>query len=236
MNGRRFAVALRWDLQLQWRYGFFVVGIVIAVFWIAVIRSLPTADLSGLIPVFVVGNMTVTTFFFVAGLVFFEKGEGTLEALVVTPLRWSEYLGSKVVTLTVLGGVETLAIVVGVQAGGFAWLPVALSLAVMGALYTLLGFLTALRFDSVTDFLLPAGLVVALIELPLLDFLQVWESPIFYLWPTQAVLILAEASIAPVSSAELVYAGLYSAVWVAILFALAMRSFHAFVVRSTGDR
>lgn len=46
------------------------------------------------------GNLPLATFFFIAGLVLLEKGEGTLEAQIVTPLTAGGYLASKILTLT----------------------------------------------------------------------------------------------------------------------------------------
>ncbi len=44
--------------------------------------------------VFVLGNMTIGTFYFMAGLVLLEKGDGVLEGLIVTPLRLQGATGS----------------------------------------------------------------------------------------------------------------------------------------------
>ena len=46
--------------------------------------------------------MLLATFVFLAGLLLIEKGQGTLEGLIVTPLRSSEYLLAKILSLTVL--------------------------------------------------------------------------------------------------------------------------------------
>ena len=84
----RWLAAMAWDFRLQWRYGFFLVGAIVAATAVGVLLPFPVAaeTYSFWLPVFVLGNLTVTTFYFVAGLVMFEKGEGTLEALVVTPI------------------------------------------------------------------------------------------------------------------------------------------------------
>ncbi len=69
-------------------------------------------DLNWLMGVFVIGNILITSFYFIAGLVLLERDEGTLTAQAVTPLRPWEYLFSKGISLFVLVFVENLIIVV----------------------------------------------------------------------------------------------------------------------------
>ena len=99
---RRLVAAVGWDFRLQWRFGFFLVGAIVAVVTIALLRPFVGEELGFLIPVWALGNLAVTTFYFAACLVLFEKGEGTLEAIVVSPLRPSEYLASKALSLSTL--------------------------------------------------------------------------------------------------------------------------------------
>ena len=48
----------------------------------------------------IMGNLVIGTFYFMGGLVLLEKDEGSLEARVTTPLKPTEYLSAKVLTLT----------------------------------------------------------------------------------------------------------------------------------------
>ncbi len=232
----RLAAALRWDFQLQWRFGFFAVGAIVTVVMIALLRPIMSEDLGFLIPAWALGNLAVTTFYFVACLVLFEKGEGTLEAIVVTPLRPGEYLASKALSLSVLATVETLLIVALVYPGELRWLPLAFGTFAMSLLYVLVGFWAVARYDSITEFLFPSVLYVALIQVPGIDSLGLLQSPLFYLFPSQGYLLLARAAVEPVATWQLVYAILILAFSLALFFRLAERSFLRFVIRSRGVR
>ena len=98
----RILTAVRFDFLLQWRFGLVAAGFVVLVTVCGLLWPLDLTQVGFAIPTFVLGNLTVTGFFFVAAMVMFEKDDGTLEALVVTPLRVGEYLASKVATLTLL--------------------------------------------------------------------------------------------------------------------------------------
>ena len=56
-----------------------------------------------LLLVFFLGALLGTTYMFVAAMVLFEKGESTLDAVIVSPLPTRDYILSKVVTLTGFG-------------------------------------------------------------------------------------------------------------------------------------
>lgn len=117
----RFHAALRTDLRLQLRQGFYLAGAFVAAIWIAILSQLPADGVRVALPAFLFLNGLTTTFFFVAGLVLFEKREGVLAALVVTPLRDGEYLASKVATLSLLAAVEGITIVLLGWGSNLSW-------------------------------------------------------------------------------------------------------------------
>ena len=198
--------------------------------------ELPVANVSAALPVLLFFNLNITTFYFVAGLVLYEKGEGTLEALVVTPLRTSEYLASKIATLALLAILESLAIVLLVHGAGFDWPALLLGMFLLSAMYTLFGFLSVARYDSINEYLLPSTLYVAAIQLPVLDAVGLVPSPLWWLWPTRAPLVLLEAAFRPVGWGEIAYALVWSAAWLWILHRLARGAFQRFIVRREGVR
>src|SRR4051794_35315548 len=83
VEGRLIATILC-DVRLQFRNGFYY-----ATAFVTAIYALALSQVSGeplglsiatLFPVFVLDSMVVGTFYFVAGQVLLEKGEGTLQA------------------------------------------------------------------------------------------------------------------------------------------------------------
>jgi fluoroquinolone transport system permease protein len=208
----------------------------VAAVWIAILSQLPAEGVRLALPAFLFLNGLTTTFFFVAALVLFEKREGVLEALVVTPLRGDEYLAAKVTTLTLLAGLEGLVIVLLGWGSDLRLAPVLLGCAVVGVLYTLLGFLVVFRYDSLNEFLLPASLFMTVMQLPVFSSLGVWDAPYFWLWPTKGALLLFQAGFAPIGAGAFAYALLASAFWIVLLAALVRRAFRHFIVRSEGVR
>ena len=102
----RLAATLLCDVRLQYRNGFYWAVAFLVAALLIVITRIPELDWRPVLPPLVLGNLVTATFFFMAGLVLLEKKEGTLEAQIVTPLTATDYLTSKIATLTALSIAE----------------------------------------------------------------------------------------------------------------------------------
>jgi len=227
---KRWQTAVRWDMRLQFRNGFYYAAAFIAVLMTIVLAQLPEAELPTILPVFVLGNMTIGTFYFKAGLVLLEKGDGVLEGLIVTPLRQSEYLAAKLISLTLLTLVENVAIVTAVYGLHYNLLLLALGVALMASFNVLFGFIAVARYDSINSFLLPSILITMTLTVPLLDYLGFWQSPLVYLHPVQATLLLLKGAFQPIAPWQMVYGVLYAALWIGLLFKASQRIFYRFII------
>lgn len=226
---RRILYSLRWEVVLQFRNGFYYATAFILAFWVVLYTQFPRLDLTAILPGLLIGNLLVTTFYFMAGLVMLEKGEGSLEARVVTPLRSGEYLLVKVLALSALVLIENLIIAALFSRLHFMLLPAVLGLLLAGALFSLTGFVAVVRYDTINEFLLPSMSYILFLMIPLADFFGVIHSPLFYLHPVQAALVLLEGSIRSLSPLEWIYGLGYSSAGVAVLYGLARRAFRRFV-------
>ncbi|HVR30624.1 MAG TPA: ABC transporter permease, partial [Thermoanaerobaculia bacterium] len=155
---RRLAATIRTEVRVQWRNGFYAATALVVIFSIALLRWLPRDTATLLLPVVILQNVLMNTFYFVSGLVLLERVEGTFAAQCVTPLRTGEYLGAKLVTLTALSLVESGLIAVAVF-GVARWLiAMACGIALAAALFCLAGVALVVRYDSINEFLLPSVL------------------------------------------------------------------------------
>ena len=234
---RRLVAAIGLDARLQARYGLYAVtALVVAVWgaalWLFADALRPHAAL--LVPIFVVGNLLLTTFYFVAALVLFEKGEGSLSAIATTPLRDTEYLLSKVLSLSALALVEALVIVALLSGARARWELLLPASALLAAFYTVLGFVAIVRHDSINEFLIPSiGYVFALV-VPLLGHFGLVDSVVFLPHPVEMALVLMRGAYTPepVWKVAVALAGLVA--WFAATFLWARRRFDRFVVRTAG--
>lgn len=233
MTGR-YVSTLKLNLKLQARHGFYYASILTAVITIIILKQLPVKDLGQFIPVFLINSLLLNTFYFMAGMVLFEKAEGTLQALSVTPLSVFEYLGSKAATLTLLVLAENFAIILLTYGQGFDILPVLAGTLFMSAIYILAGFIAVAKYDSISEFIMPSVLYVMALQLPLVDYLGIFRSPVFYVFPMQAPMVLMGSAFRHVEAWQVAYGVIYSLACICVAYMLARRSFKKYVIQKAG--
>lgn len=232
----RLGVALRAEVRLQWRYRFLQAGIFSGGMWLLMLLPLPQ-DLRSLAePYVMLGDMTIIGWFFIAGAVFYEKGDRTLNALVATPLRFGEYLASKLITLVALSMV--IAIFVATATHGIGYnLGMLLIGGLLGApLMLLVSFITSMPFSSVSNWFLPSTIPLAALNLPIIYYSGLWEAPWFYLVPTQGPLLFFGAAFDQKALAgwQIAYGVVYPLLFAAALYLPARRMFNRYVVAKSG--
>jgi fluoroquinolone transport system permease protein len=231
---RRLLATIHCDVTLQLRQGFYYATAFVLVVCVAIVSRIPTLNLSWLLPALVLGNLMMNTFYFIGGLILLEKGEGTPEAQVVTPLRTWEYLASKIGTLTLLALVENIVIVILLAGFRFDMLPMATSIVLTSILYCLAGVVAVVRYDSINEYLMPSVLYSSLLSAPLLPYMIQWDGWVLYLHPLQATLLLAQAAFQPIVYWQLIYGVLYPMLWVSVMVYFGHRAFRRFIIAGAG--
>ena len=232
----RLAATVALDLRLQVRNGFYYAVAFVLACWFVVLTRLPPIDWGYLLPAVVFGNLVMVNFYFAAGLVLLEKGEGTLVAQVVTPLADWEYLASKTLTLAALSVVEQVVIVGSAYGGGFAAGPLVAGVVLASVLYTLTGFLLVARYRSINEFMFPSVLFTTVLSLPMLHYFGLWDTWLLHLHPFAAPLVLLGGAFRPLAPWEWAYGMLYSAAWAGLLLLAGRRAFDRFIVAREGVR
>ncbi len=230
----RLAATTRLDMTVQYRANLYVISIGLAVLIGLALRFLvPEQYIAGLIPAFYLTGIGGTTYIFVAGMVMFEKAERTMAAQIVSPLRTDEYLIAKVASLLLVVLIEsTIVLLLGAGFSGYNPLPLYVGISLMAIGMTLAGFIQASRYDSVTDFLVPATAILLVLQLPLFFITGVSDSPLWYIIPTTAPALLLQAAFVPemVETWELVYGIGYSLLWIVVLFFWARGAFYQNII------
>ena len=210
---RRLTATLETDVRLQFRNGFYFATLFVVVVSTLLLRWLP-ADISRLIlPVVILQNVLMNTFYFASGLLLLERVEGTFVAQSVTPLRPGEYLASKVLTLTVLSLAESLSIAAAVF-GIDTWLvTMGLGIALSAILFSLAGVALVVRYHSVNEFLLPSVGYTFLLTLPVLGVFGIGSAGWYLPHPLQGPLALMQIA-APHTATQWIYALAYPMLWI----------------------
>jgi fluoroquinolone transport system permease protein len=235
----RLLSTLRLELTLQYRQKFLHATVFSGLIWLAVLLPMPHRLRPVAEPYVLLGDIAIIGFFFIGGVVFFERQERTLSAVISTPLRFWEYLAAK---LTVLLAVTLVVAVTVVSiADGFSYrvAPLVAGVLLGTSLMLLVGFITSLPFRSVSDWFMTAVIPLTVMSgLPVLYYSGVWPHPIGYLIPTLGPLLLLGSAFDQVTLApwQVVYALAYPAACIAGLCRLAKALFVRYVIERSGGQ
>ncbi|WHH57809.1 hypothetical protein [Petroclostridium sp. X23] len=238
----RLSKLLKWDFVFQVKYGIVIAGIIITAVWLGMISLLPVYTMGYVIPIAFVTDFAVTGFLFIAAMLFFDKGQGTLDVIVTSPVRVSEYILSKLISLSTLicfiamGLVFGVSSIKGLEANyGFVLLASLLS----GSFFILLGFITSTFYKSFTDMIMPMGVWLAVLFIPFLTYINIdtfdFLDAIVFLWPTYSMMKIIDAIL---GDSNIIFISLSIAYIMAmnfILFRIAVKLFNRKVIGREGD-
>ena len=232
----RLLASLRYDITFQFRHGFYYAYIFISVLYILILRNLPEGVRPTVTSLVIFSDTGILGFFFIGAIILLEKAQNTLESLFVTPLRLGEYFISKVISLTLIAFLMSSVIMV--LGNGIPPFPLPFVLGVLSSsvFFTLLGFIIAARAKTLNEYFVTSLLCTFIVGIPILGFFSVFQSPLFYLFPTKASLLLIHGAFQSVPLIGFIYAILYLSIWSVLAYLWAHRRFTNYVILKVGVR
>ncbi len=239
----RLRAAMRLDVTVQVRNSLYTIGIGAGLLIAIAISQLASpSQMWAIVPTLMLLVVGSSTLLYVAGMIIFERDEGTLSANIVSPLRTTEYLGSKLITLTALATLESFVMIGGAllimrfsSAITLPNIPILLvGILAIGVIYTLIGIILIVRYEKFTDFLMPLAMVAVMLQLPFLHFLGWIEHPAFLLIPTSAPTMIMRGAYVALTGWEWLYALGYTMLSIVGLSRWAYRAFQRHVIMKAG--
>ena len=228
----RLTSTLRLDAQLQARNKvYLIIGVAAFAFPFAFDALLTPDQLQFFMPVLIMYGVSMTTVFLVGVLLLIERSQGTLSVVMVSPLRPSEYLASKLITLAGLALVESTIVAVVAYGLGWSFGWFVLAVVMRASMGVGVGVAVGVRYSSITRFLFPGILASLAFDFPNFWYFEIWPTSLFYLWPSMPPLLLAKSAFFAVEPLQLVYAFVYGPLVVGAALFWASRSIDRFVVR-----
>lgn len=225
----RILSAFKYDVKFQVRHGFYYAYLFVTVVYIAGLRLVPETYRTLATVLVIFTDPSVLGFFFIGGVLLLEKGQNTLESLFVTPLRVSEYIWSKVASLTMLSLLSSLAIAVFSLGTGVNIALLVLGVGLGSVFFTLLGFALASRARSLNQYFF-YSIPTAIFDLPLLKYLGLPDAWLYYLLPSQPELLLIEGAVGHITPGQTIYAAVALCIWIAIAYRWAQGWFYRYTV------
>lgn len=229
--------ALKQDIKFQFRHGFYYAYLVISIIYIIILLNIPWEYRPFIAGLIVFSDPAMLGFFFVGAIVLLERDENILESLFVTPLKISEYFTARVISLGVLAVLTAFLITILTIDSGINYIMLFVGLILTAVLFTLFGFTLVVRVNSVNQYLITSILYSIIIIIPVLSYLNIFDTFLFYLWPTRASLLLIIGSYTGnIKQVEGIYAVITLLIWIKIGYTWAHRWFYKYIVLKIGDK
>ncbi len=106
-----FLKLLKGEFQRLVKYRIIFFGILVSVIWVLIIALTSKAEAESLIPLLVVTDTGMMSVVLLGASFFFEKQEGSIKTLLVTPVTVWQIIGAKVLSAIFTGILSTIMIV-----------------------------------------------------------------------------------------------------------------------------
>ena len=232
---------LKWEFILLSRYKIIHISILSVVIYFLTTQAVQSLkDQTQVHSVLLFFDPALIGIMFVGALVLFEKTENVLQALVITPMNTDDYLLSKIISLTtlsILSAAIFMTLMVLFNNTSFNIMYLTLGIILTSVMLILLGFILVSQVNNINGYLLGMGMgFIVLTFPPLLLLFGLFDSPIFYIWPTQASFILFDGvfNAAHLETWEIAYGIGYQVFWIGLFYLLAKKAFHKYIVLRGG--
>jgi len=161
---------IAWDMRFQFKYGFYFIYVVLSILYILLLSAFPESWREKAAAILIFSDPAAMGLFFMGAIVLLEKSQGVLNAVAVSPVKTSEYIISKVVSLCII--TEIVALVLALAAGGEHLLLTLVGTALTSIIFTLIGIIAGTKVKSLNQF------IFIIIPIEIVCFIP----PIFYIF------------------------------------------------------
>ena len=237
-----FLVLFLGEMQRMQKYHILTASILVSFFWIGMLHLIEVPDITAFFIILVFFDIVSMAIVMIGVTIFFEKQEGVLKSLFVSPINRLEFISSKTIA-NLVSNIITIAIVY-----LYAWIvqDVNINLAglffaiiLIGTFHSLIGFLIVYRSNDFTEMLIGMMKYFIVFMLPVafeefgLITSEIYSNLLFLL-PTRASSILITATTGGLETGEVVLSAIYLLIGTLVLAYFVNKGFRKFVIRESG--
>ena len=148
----RLGRLIRGDIHFQWKYGFYFIYFILTLLYVCAIAALPEHWKNNIAAIMIYSDPAAMGLFFMGAIVLLEKSQKVLNAMVVSPVKVSEYILSKTIALIAISSI--IALILGLVSGSNHLSGIAAGTALPSAIFTMLGIIAATRISNLNQFLI----------------------------------------------------------------------------------
>jgi fluoroquinolone transport system permease protein len=139
-------------MRFQFQYGFYFIYAVFCVLYAFLLFILPESWRENTASIMIYSDPAAMGLFFMGAIVLLEKSERVLNAIAVSPVKVSEYVAAKVISLMLISVIISLILAIAAKLTNIT--VVMLATALTSVVFTLLGIIAATRINSLNRYVL----------------------------------------------------------------------------------
>lgn len=211
----RLLTSIKADVLFQFKQGFYLIYAVLTLLYIILLTFLGENAKRVVLPILIYIDPAVLGMFFIGGIVLLEKEQGILSLLYITPLRVTEYIVSKLLTLSIISLLSGIVITLVTFHGKVLFFQLIVGILLSSVLFTLIGFIIATRSKTVNDYFVKVIPWMTIFIIPCLslipnNFIPEYVHYILNLMPSVATLKIVLGSFIDFPMLEIVFCIVYT--------------------------
>lgn len=223
---KQLAHLLKFDFLLINKNKIITISLVVTVIYVGVFKALAAmGNIEKFLVLVIFNDPALLGFLFVGVMVLFEKNENTLQALSVTPIKISNYILSKSISLTVVSLVCCYAMVIAGYGLDFNFIHFTTGTILTTFIFSMLGFVAVAGQSSFNKYILRALGIILFLTLPFLGYFGLVPKIWFILFPTQPAIDLYNLAFSTsATSSEILIAYALCIIWAVVTFVWAKQA------------
>jgi len=204
---------LKKDILLQWRQGFWMIYLVVSIIYVVILLNLPAENRMMVSLIMILSDTTMLGIIFVGALILLEKQQHVVQSLFVTPLKPTQYIWAKTLSLSLIAiSMSVLIYLPSWKASAYTILLFFTTLFTAG-IFVMLGLAVALGVDTINQYFGNIIAVSMLIALPVVPYLLLDYHPAFLFFPYIATLDIMLGAVNPIPTWRIILDLLLLAAW-----------------------
>ena len=184
----RMKNVIKGDVAFQVKYGFYFVYTIMSFLYILLLFALPEVVKENAAIIMIYTDPAAMGLFFMGAIVLLEKSQRVLNSIAVSPLKVSEYILSKVISLGLIG--TLVGVILSLFSGSSNIFQVICGVFMGSVIFSLIGLSVAAKINSLNQFMIVTVPFEIILFLPPLFYLFGYQKPYMLLHPGCVVIRL----------------------------------------------
>lgn len=178
------------DIRFQYKYGFYLVYLILTVFYVCLLYAFPESVRGKVASLLIYTDPAAAGLFFMGAIILFEKSQRVLNSLAVSPVTVKEYILSKLISLGLIG--TLVGVVIAAASGNRHLISVALGTFLGSMIFSLFGLIAASVMNSLNQFMVVTIPIELLCTVPPMIYLFGYRNRFLLLHPGCLVIRMIE--------------------------------------------